>query len=227
MVRVFPIPTILARVFYLLILLSTLPRPALAHRPYEIPQGIFKRSDNIEIAIVKRFVDGILFSDPVAVLFKIQPNTIITNTPYTRSEMVVRIRPNFVELFEYKSSWFPVADSILRFDGFQLTEIPMASRWWTTPFIHTRAHIREYLFAFVVGTVTVISAAAFRQSSKQSALFLKHLISTSVFGIFFLLSLVTIIATDVSPFILALPITLTARLASKLAHSNPPIIAPL
>ena len=130
-------------VYFALILLVA--APALAHRPYEHPVGSFQRADGKVVSIVEYFVDGIFFADPVSIQFRFQDGTTITNTKFA-FDAVVRQTPRAVEVYQFRSTWIPIASRVDLFDGYTLKDITStASR--PSALIHFTNHWLRYLIA--------------------------------------------------------------------------------
>lgn len=118
----------------------------LAHRPYEHAAGIFRRGDGQNISIVEHYVDGILGDDPVAIQFRLRDGTVVAATDYT-VDAIIRHTPPGIEVFQFSSTWIPVASKVQRFDGYSLTEITTSTKRLLSPLLHTRNHWISYVVA--------------------------------------------------------------------------------
>jgi hypothetical protein len=108
-----------------LVLLST--TPALAHRPYERVAGTFQRADGTSISIVRHWVDGILGADPVSIQFRLPDGAEIARTRHI-FDAVVQPVGSGVEVYQFRTTWLPVASRVDGFDGYRLTDITSSRR---------------------------------------------------------------------------------------------------
>jgi len=121
---------------------------AFAHRPYDRPVGAFKRADGTEVSIVRHYVDGIFFADPVSVQFRMPNGTNVAQTAYN-SDAVVRPIRSGVEVYQFPSTWVPVAGRVHRFDGYELKDITPEKRS-ISPLIHLAGHWIAYCVVLCV-----------------------------------------------------------------------------
>src|SRR5262245_40650713 len=105
------------------LLLSTF--PAFAHRPYERGAGTFERADGEVISIVRHYVDGIIAADPVSIQFRLPDGTKLAHTLHV-FDAVVRPLGSGVEVYQFRSTWLPVASRVESFDGYELKDITSA-----------------------------------------------------------------------------------------------------
>lgn len=123
--------------------------PVWAHPPHERVTGTFQRADGTPISIVQRRVDGIFFADPVSVCFRLTNGTELAHTPLVQ-DAVVRSLPEAVEIYQFQSTWLPVAGRVESFDGYQLTDLT-SSRQVSSLFVHFAAHWVAYLVTLGLG----------------------------------------------------------------------------
>jgi hypothetical protein len=119
--------------------------PALAHPPYERVAGTFSRPDGITISIVRHYVDGIIAADPVSIHFRLPDGTDVAHTPHT-FDAITRSVPSGVEIYQFPTTWLPVASRVDKFDGYGLKEITTSKRP-ASPFVHFADHWLAYLVA--------------------------------------------------------------------------------
>lgn len=58
---------------------------------------------------------------------------------------VLRITNNSADIYRFKSDRFPVANRVLRFDGYTFKDVTTPDKRWLSPLIHTWDHIWGYL----------------------------------------------------------------------------------
>jgi len=105
------------------------------------------------VSIVRHYVDGIFFADPVSVQFRLPDGTNVASTPFV-FDAVVRSVPDAVEVYQFRSTWVPIAGRVDRFDGYDLKDITPKRRF-ISPFVHLACHWVEYLVVFGVGLIFV------------------------------------------------------------------------
>ncbi len=131
-----------------------------AHRPYERMAGTFERSDGEAISIVRHYVDGIFFADPVSIKFRLPDGTEVAKTPYV-FDSIVRHVPTGVEIYHFPTTWIPVASRVEFFDGYELKGIT-SSRRLVSPFVHFADHWIAYLVALGFAVFFEALYSAFR-----------------------------------------------------------------
>jgi hypothetical protein len=119
--------------------------PAFAHAPYEHAAGTFQRRDGTSISIVRQYRDGIFGADPVSIEFRLSDGTQVAHTPEVFDAVVHRL-PSGLEVYQFKTTWLPVASRVQIFDGYALKDIT-SSRRYVSPFIHFAGHWLGYLVA--------------------------------------------------------------------------------
>jgi len=122
---------------------------AFAHQPYERVAGTFQRADGTTISIVGHHVDGIIAADPVSIQFRLPDGTLVARTPHT-FDAVVRPVPSAVEVYQFRTTWLPVASRVDTFDGYELKDVS-SSRRFTSPLVHFAGHWVAYLVAVALG----------------------------------------------------------------------------
>jgi hypothetical protein len=104
------------------------------------------------ISVVKHYVDGIIAADPVSIQLRLPDGIVIAATGYN-TEAVVRRKGAATEVFEFSSSWVPIATRIHRFDGYSLSEITTSAGRLVSPLVHTRAHWINYVVTLAFAAV--------------------------------------------------------------------------
>jgi hypothetical protein len=117
--------------------------PAFAHRPYERVSGTFQRADGAAISIVRHHVDGITAADPVSIQFRLPDGVEVAHTQYV-FDAVVRPVPSGVEIYQFRTTWLPVASRVESFDGYELKDIT-SSRRAGSLLVHFAGHWVAYL----------------------------------------------------------------------------------
>ncbi len=177
--------------------------PALAHRPYDRPAGTFQREDGTAISIVRHYVDGIFFADPVSVQFRLPNGTNVAQTPYIL-DAVVRTVPSAVEVYQFASTWVPIASRVDRFDGQELHNITTERRF-TSLLVHLSGHWIAYLVIIGLGVFFVALYSALRAIPKQGWRLALRWIGFGLVGfVGSLWAYDVLVFEPVSPFILAL-----------------------
>ncbi len=119
--------------------------PAFAHRPYERPSGTFQRTDGPVISIVQHHVDGIIAADPVSIQFRLPDGTEVAHTPHVFDAVVRPVSSGF-EIYQFRTTWLPVASRVESFDGYDLKDIT-SSRRAGSLLVHFAGHWVGYLVA--------------------------------------------------------------------------------
>jgi len=119
--------------------------PAFAHPPYERVAGTFRRADGTAISIVRHHVDGIIAADPVSIQFRLPDGAEVAHTPHI-FDAVVQPVTSGVEVYQFRTTWLPIASRVDLFDGYQLKDITSSSRA-TSLIIHFTGHWVGYLVA--------------------------------------------------------------------------------
>jgi hypothetical protein len=78
----------------------------------------------------------------------------VASTPYV-DDAVVRAVPAAVEVYQFPSTWVPIAGRVDRFDGYDLKDITPKRRF-ISPFVHLAGHWVAYLV--VVGLAVIFAA---------------------------------------------------------------------
>lgn len=139
--------------------------PAFAHRPYEHVSGNFQRGDGTRISIVRHRVDGIIAADPVAILFRLPDGTEVAHTPHVFDAVVWRV-PSGVEVYQFQTTWLPIASRVQIFDGYVMKDITSGKRS-ISPLIHFASHWLGYVIAISLGIGLVGIWGALRALPKR------------------------------------------------------------
>lgn len=139
--------------------------PTFAHRPYDRAAGTFERRDGTAVSIVRHYVDGIFFADPVSIQFRLPDGTNLASTPYV-CDVVVRAVPTAIEVYQFPSTWVPIAGRVDRFDGYDLKNIT-SERRFISPFVHLGGHWVAYLVVVGLAVIFVGSYSALREIPKR------------------------------------------------------------
>jgi hypothetical protein len=118
---------------------------ALAHRPYERVAATFQRVDGTTISIVRHHVDGIIAADPVSIQFRLPDGTEVAQTPHI-FDAVVRPVASGVEVYQFRTTWLPMASRVNSFDGYELKDIT-STRRASSFLVHFTGHWVSYLVA--------------------------------------------------------------------------------
>jgi hypothetical protein len=118
---------------------------AFAHRPYERVAGTFQRADGTVISIVRHHVDGIIAADPVSIRFRLPDGTEVMHTPYI-FDAIARPVTSGIEIYQFRTTWLPIASRVDLFDGYQLKDIT-SSRRANSLVVHFAGHWVGYLVA--------------------------------------------------------------------------------
>jgi hypothetical protein len=129
---------------------------ALAHRDYEHPVGTFQRADGTTITIVEYYTDGVIASDPVLVQFRLPDGSVIASTEFTSDVAVRRPSSATVEVYQFESTFIPIASRVHRFDGYTLSDVTSASSRSVSPLVHTAHHWLGYIMALAVAAFFVV-----------------------------------------------------------------------
>ena len=177
--------------------------PALAHRPYDRPAGTFEREDGTAISIVRHYVDGIFFADPVSIQFRLPNGTNVAQTPYF-FDAGVRTVPSAVEVYQFPSTWVPIASRVDRFDGQELHSITNERRL-VSLYVHVSGHWVAYLVIVGLGVFFVTIYSALRAIPKQGWQFALRWIGFGLVGFAGSLCAYDVLVFEpVSPLILAI-----------------------
>ena len=117
--------------------------PAIAHRPYEKEAGSFQRNDGQTISIVEFYRDGIIGPDPVVIQFRLADGTPVAHTA-TTFDAILHPVASGLEVYEFETTWWPVANRIELFDGHQLKDVTAARRSASVR-VHFASHWVSYL----------------------------------------------------------------------------------
>ena len=115
--------------------------------------GQFQRSDGTTIRAIELERDfGLVFAgfDCWFVL----PDRKEIRVPFVPGSCVVRTGDSGADVynFPFSSILFPVANRVLRFDGYQFTQVTAPWKYWLSPAIHTAHYFTGYLIALAMFT---------------------------------------------------------------------------
>jgi hypothetical protein len=128
---------------------------ALAHRDYEYPVGTFQRADGTTISIVEYYTDGIIAADPVLMQFRLSDGSVIASTEFASDVAVRRPSSSTVEVYQFESTFIPIATHVYRFDGHTLSDVTPARRS-VSPLVHTAHHWLGYIVALAFAAFFVV-----------------------------------------------------------------------
>lgn len=113
----------------------------------------FQRDDGITIRAMERDMDGVIGFVGYDCWF-VLPDGKEVSDPFTSGSCVVKTNDAGADVynFPFSSRWFPVANRMLRFDGYQFTEVAQPWKYWLSPVIHTAHYFTGYLIALAMFT---------------------------------------------------------------------------
>jgi hypothetical protein len=134
------------------LLLVLLSQSTYAAKP-QLVVGQFQRDDGITIRAMEKEMDGVIGFIGYDCWF-VLPDGKEINDPFTPGNCVVRTGDSGADVynFPFSSRWFPVANRVLQFDGYQFTEAAQPWKYWLSPAIHTAHYITGYLIALAIFT---------------------------------------------------------------------------
>jgi len=115
--------------------------------------GTFHRADGETISIVRHHVDGIIAADPVSIQFRLPDGAEVARTPHI-FDAAVRSVSSGVEIYQFRTTWLPIASRIDLFDGYQLRDIT-SSRRASSLLVHFTVHWIRYLVAGGLAAILV------------------------------------------------------------------------
>lgn len=96
------------------------PNPASAHPPYEHPERVITDKDGRSLHLVKSYVDGILFTDPVKLVVRDADDRTVVETEYGRDLSVVCWRSRPCVVFRYDGVAPVLPANVWRLEGGKL-----------------------------------------------------------------------------------------------------------
>lgn len=122
--------------------------------------GQFQRDDGITIRAMERDMDGVIGFIGYDCWF-VLPDGKKIRDPFTPGSCVISAGGSGADVynFPFSSHWFPVANRVLRFDGYQFTEITQPWKYWISPVIHTAHYFTGYLIALAIFTPFLVFGA--------------------------------------------------------------------
>jgi hypothetical protein len=126
----------------------------------ELVVGQFQRDDGIAIQAMEMDMDGVIGFVGYMCWFVLPDGKKISD-PFTLGSCVIRTGDSGADVynFPFSSRWFPVANRVLRFDGYQFTEATQPWKYWLSPLIHTAHYFTGYLIALAVFTPFLVFGA--------------------------------------------------------------------
>ena len=88
-----------------------------SHPPYDISQGYYKATEGKEYKLVKSYVDGILFTDPVKLLIKDIDENTVNETEFCRNICILKWVVKSPVIFGYKHSLSLIPEKIWRINN--------------------------------------------------------------------------------------------------------------
>ncbi len=145
--------------FFRLIWLASLAMISVGALAAETPQmvGKFVRSDGVVVSAIERDLDGVVGFTGYTCWFELPDGTKIypPEHPYGKAgSCVVRTSRTGADVYSFPiPSWtFPVANSILHFDGHQFEHVETPWKYWASPVVHTAHYFLGYSIAVLVFT---------------------------------------------------------------------------
>jgi hypothetical protein len=98
------------------------PSSAGAHPPYEVPERVITDGSGHSLQLVKSYVDGILFTDPVKLVIRDADDRTVAETEYGRDLSVVCWRTRPCVVFRYDGLGSVLPSDVWRLEGGQLRD---------------------------------------------------------------------------------------------------------
>lgn len=119
----------------------------------ELVVGQFQRDDGTTIRAMEMDMDGVVAFVGFDCWFALPDGKEIRD-PFTPGSCVVRAGDSGADVynFPFSSRWFPVANRVLQFDGYQFTQVIQPWKYWISPVIHTAHYFTGYLIALAIFT---------------------------------------------------------------------------
>lgn len=119
----------------------------------ELMVGQFQRDDGTTIRAIEMDMGGVVGFVGYMCWFALPDGKKIKD-PIVPGSCVVRTGDSGADVynFPYSSRWFPVANRVLRFDGYQFTQVTQPWKYWLSPAIHTAHYFTGYLIALAIFT---------------------------------------------------------------------------
>lgn len=138
-----------------IVLLTLFAPSAFAEQPQVV--GQFQRDDGTIIRAIEMDTDGVVGFVGFECWFALPDGKEIRN-PFAPGSCVVRTGDSGADVYNYpfSSRWFPVANRVLQFDGYQFTQATQTWKFWVSPVIHTAHNFTGYLIALAMFTPFMI-----------------------------------------------------------------------
>ncbi len=174
---------------------------AFAHRPYERVAGTFQRADGTAISVVRHHVDGIIAADAVSIQFRLPDGAEIARTPHI-FDAVVQPVSSGVEVYQFRTTWLPVASRVDSFDGYELKDIT-SSRLGRSFRVHFTGHWVGYLVTGGLAAFFVALYFALLSMPKRGRRAALRWLGSAFVGVAgYLLAYDILVFEPVSPFVL-------------------------
>ena len=134
---------------------------ASAHAEQTRMVGQFQRGDGTTIRAFEMDLDGVIGFVGFQCWFELPDGMAIRKPKTSREETgscVVSISDTGADIynFPFSARWFPVANQVLRFDGYRFTQDTTSWKYWASPFVHTSYYFIGYLMALGIFTPFLI-----------------------------------------------------------------------
>jgi hypothetical protein len=125
------------------------PNSARAHPPYEHPERVITDRDGRSLHLVKSYVDGIFFTDPVKLVVRDPDDRTVVETEYGRDLSVVCWRSRPCVVFRYDGIAHVVPTNVWRLEGGQLRDTRSPGLVVLGVVAPLWEHAGGYIFSFV------------------------------------------------------------------------------
>jgi hypothetical protein len=126
------------------------PNSARAHPPYEYPERVITDRDGRSLHLVKSYVDGIFFTDPVKLVVRDPDDRTVVETEYGRDLSVVCWRSRPCVVFRYDGVASVLPTNIWRLEGGQLRDIRSPGLVALGTVAPLWDHAGGYVFSFIL-----------------------------------------------------------------------------
>ena len=135
-----------------IVLLVLLSQSTFAAEPERVA-GQFQRDDGTTIHAIEMDMDGVFAFVGIDCWFALPEGKKIRE-PFAPGSCIVRTGDSGADVynFPYSSRWFPLANRVLQFDGYQFTQATQTWKYWVSPAVHTAHNFTGYLIALAMFT---------------------------------------------------------------------------